>query len=196
MTRTNYGASQMPEYSTPPAPNADGDPMPAPLAVRSDTEQPNLIDTVEKAILGLDFETATPDQMAAAITFIEALKARTRELDKQMEQAAIAWLQFHGDLTIGENRYYVGTVKHTKCINPKATIEALLVAADGALDGIEQCLVSQPFKAGATRTILGDSVFDSQFETIVMPDLKTGKPLRKVQKSNPKFLKGGSDAEA
>jgi len=156
----------------------------------------DLIALADTAIQGLDLERATPDQMRQAIEFVDALKARTKQLGDAFEAAAIAWLQFHGDLTVGDNRYYVGTTKRVRCNDPAATLDALLTASDGSVEAIVQALKADPFKPGTTKTLLGEPLFDKHFQTIVIPDLKTGKPLRRVLKANPKFQKGDVNEEA
>jgi hypothetical protein len=81
MTHTNYGASQMPEYSTHPAPNADGDPMNAPLAVRSDSELATIPATPMSII-------AAAVQQGASIEVMERLFALQERAQANEARAA------------------------------------------------------------------------------------------------------------
>lgn len=147
----------------------------------------DLIQQTESAILGLDFETATREQVLQSIDIIAGLKAKVKELDTNHKAALLAWLQFNGDLEVGELRYYVGTDKHTKCNNNRQTVEAILNACAGDVDSLASCIASDGLKTGACKTVLGDDGFASHFTTIVVSDVKTGKPKRKVLTANNRF---------
>lgn len=153
----------------------------------------NLIEQSEKAIVGLDFEHATRDQVIASIDLLASLKSRVKEIDANHKAALLAWLQYHGELEVGETRYYVGSEKHTKCNNNRTAIEAILTTCGGDVDSLASCISANGLKPGACKLVLGDDGFASHFTTIVMPDVKTGKPKRKVLTASTRFGTNGKD---
>jgi len=147
----------------------------------------NPVVRITDAIAALDMECAAPDALLKTMNDLDLLKREVRELGHLMEAAAIDWIKAHGDITVGEMRYYVGTTTHSKSTDHKATVDAILRAAGGDLDQLAECISSDGLKSGACKKLLGETVFHTKFSTVVMSDLKTGKPLRKLKKSNDNF---------
>jgi hypothetical protein len=132
---------------------------------------------------------------ASVTEILEAHQAVKIHLDEAKrikdlcEAILIEWMDAHGDLNVGNDiRYYVGTDTTVKCNNPRETVETLLAALDGDLGRFCETLASSPFKYGAVRDILPEA-FDALFTTTVKKDLKTGKPLRKVKRTDDKFAR-------
>lgn len=130
---------------------------------------------------------ASKDLAADMLGKVDALKQRTRELATRAEEIACGVIQLHGDIVIGDVRYYVGTEKTVKCANKAGTLESLLDATGGDFEAVCGMLSSDPFKYGAVRTAIGEERFDTLFKTETRIDLKTGKPLRGLQKFDGRF---------
>jgi hypothetical protein len=146
------------------------------------------LDKVRNAIEVLNTDDATSDDALTALAFIGRLKELTRELNASVEQGVMEWIIRNGDLVDGEIRYYIGPEKKTKCNSNRQTLEAVLESVGGDMDAMAECLASDAFKPGACRTILGDS-FEQHFTTTTKDDLKTGKPVRKLQRVDQKFIR-------
>ena len=101
------------------------------------------------------------------------------------------------DCTIGDIRYYIGTVKKIKARDPGTTFDKLATALGGDFDAINRCLSSNAIKYGAARAELEEvgapGVWDELFEVVVEDELKTGKPTGRAKKAlqavNTKYLK-------
>ena len=128
--------------------------------------------------------TATPEEFVTSANLIAAMAARLAEVKRQYEEAAIEWLNANGgSLECGEIRWYTGVDKVTKCVDQRETLGALLRAADGDLDSLAGCLAAGAFKPGAARQVL-DTDYDRYFTTTEKPDLKTGKPSKRLKQMN------------
>lgn len=135
-------------------------------------------------------DTPSIEQLSATIDAMDCLKAATKELSARFNEAMIEHLQEHGEFTIGHRRYYLGVKKTTKCANPKATVQRILEVTGGDLDKVLECLVAQPFKPGATRTLLdGDTIglFEERIEQEVREGKPTGKAKREVKVFDTRF---------
>lgn len=128
------------------------------------------------------------DQVVAALDLIACLKRWVKQVDQRLEAAVIEWINKNGEIVIGDIRYYVGTQSHTKCNDIKNAVEAVLRAVGGDVDGLVACIASDGLKPGATRETVGEDAFNRLFTKIVMPDLKTGRPLERLQRIDTKFL--------
>ena len=134
---------------------------------------------------------ATADDMLELITQAEAAVQFAREAKRLAEDACIAWINVHGqDLSYGDVRYYVGTESKSQAKSHEDVITAIAMLAEGDLAGVAECLSSDAWKVGSTRAKLGDEQFATLFETTKKLDLKTGKPVRGLQKVNKAFQKG------
>lgn len=131
------------------------------------------------------------ETVVAAINAVDVLKAKTRELSGHVEAAAVACIKRHGDIVVGEIRYYAGTEKTTKVIDKAGCLEAVLNAAAGDLGAVcEQYMVSEPFKPGACKELLGEEAAQKLFKTEIKDELKEGKPARnKLMKADSRFIK-------
>jgi len=152
----------------------------------------DLIRTARESIEAVLDYTATAEDVLATIDAIDALKALTRDLAAKSEAAVIAWIDTHGQIERGEVRYYTGPNKSVKCLNHEATVGAVLSAAGGDVATLARCLSSSAWKAGAVRELLPPDEMDGLFEVVVSKDLKTGAPLKRLQKVDGRFgLKSG-----
>ena len=113
---------------------------------------------------------------------IRKLKEESSRLDDLMVQH----IDGHGDIEIGGGqRLYVGNTKVTKSLDDKQVFQLVLDASGGDLgvfqNGAEGVLVSQPWKSGAVRKMIGDDLFYSAFFVETVKDLKTGAAKRSVK---------------
>lgn len=130
---------------------------------------------------------ASRDDVLTTINVVDRLKQLTRELAAKSDAAVVAWLEQHGDIECGEVRYYAGVNKTTKCEDKSAAVGALLDATGGDVDKLSECLASDGLKPGMCRAVLGDKKFGALFVTKETADLKTGKPVKRVQKFDRRF---------
>lgn len=149
----------------------------------------NDIADVETDIASIQPEL-TPDQVAAVLVRADGYIRRALDLKKQLEAALLEYVQERGPIEIGTVRYYAGTKKTTKCKDVASCLESLLTACGGDLGLVAQALAAQPVKHGAASKILGDADYVRLFETVEEPDLKDGKPLKKLQRTDTRFLEG------
>lgn len=140
------------------------------------------IETIKADVLAIGLDM-TPDQVCEVWTRVENAKAAARELGQLLEGAIIEWIEANGDLTIGDQRYYVGTERKVTCTDNAGTMDAVLFAGGGEEAALLECLSSQPWKHGAVRGLIGDDDFNRLFKTEVRPDLKTGKPKKVVKRA-------------
>jgi len=147
----------------------------------------DLIQTARASIDRVLHGDATAEDVLATIDVIDALKALTRDLAARSEAAIIAWIEQHGQIERGEVRYYTGPNKTVRCLNHEATVEAVLSASHGDLAAVARCLSSSAWKAGAVRELLPPDEMDGLFEVVVSKDLKTGAPLKRLQKVDGRF---------
>lgn len=148
-----------------------------------------LIKSADDAIIVLEFGGASKARLLEAMNFVDALKEVTRSLSERLEAAAIAWIEQNGEIESGEIRYYVGPNKTTKCLDLKATVEAVLTATGGDTDAFVRTLSTSAFKHGACREVLPPEDYAALFKTTETPDLKTGVASKRLQKVNERFLK-------
>jgi hypothetical protein len=145
--------------------------------------------TTGETIEAIEMGFANRDDVLRAMAQVQHCKHAVAALHQRMEAAVIQWIQTNGDLEEGDNRYYVGTEKRTKCVDVKATLTKLLDVTGGDLDAVMACLSTGAFKPAATLEVLGDDGRDL-FTTEVVQDLKTGKPKRALKAANKRFTKG------
>jgi len=147
----------------------------------------DLIQTARASIDRVLHGDATAEDVLATIDVIDALKALTRNLADRSEAAIIAWIEQHGQIERGEVRYYTGPNKTVRCRNHEATVEAVLSASHGDLAAVARCLSSSAWKAGAVRELLPPDEMDGLFEVLVSRDLKSGRPIKRLQKADGRF---------
>lgn len=149
-----------------------------------------IYDRVSSAIRALNGDLATVDDALAALTFIARLKELTKQLNQQVEDGVIAFIQQHGPIEMGSVKYYTGPTKTTKCVNVKGAVEALMNATGGDFDAFCECLASGALKHGACSKVLSAETYNELFETKEVTDLKTGVAKGdKLQRVDQRFLK-------
>lgn len=160
--------------------SCDGMEESAPIVL--DVTNYSTIELVKNALARLESGNATQDDVLTCMNLVQRLGQIAKAAKAQYESLAIAYIQANGEIEDGGNRWYVGTEKKTKCLSANGVLEAILSVSGGDLDKVAACLVSNPFKPAATKDLVGDQA-DALFETTVTPDLKTGKPKKKVVKA-------------
>jgi hypothetical protein len=133
--------------------------------------------------------TSSIEQIADNLGKLKALAERARELKRQFDEQLLEYIEANGDVTIGEVRYYAGYEKETKCVDVSSALLSLLDATGGSLRYLADTLSSQPIKHGAAKKLLSPAVYDELFVTSLKPDLKEGKPVKKVLAVKPEFCK-------
>jgi hypothetical protein len=132
-------------------------------------------------------ELASREALLDIRSGIKALKAKIREFEQEVEEAAIEHIVLHGDIDIGDGkRLYVGTERGYKCRDQRATLVAVLEATGGDEALMAEHLASGAWKPGACKKTLGDT-FGNHFEETVAQDLKTGSAKRIVKMHDPAF---------
>lgn len=130
---------------------------------------------------------ARKDDVLTTIGIVDRLKELTRELSAKSEAAILAWIEQNGDIESGEVRYYAGTNKTVRCRDHDGTVQAILAATGGDVSAVAKCLASSAWKHAACRELLPADEYESLFELKETLDLKTGKPVRRVQKFDGRF---------
>jgi hypothetical protein len=146
-------------------------------------------DQIENQILAINDE-ATADHVADVLTRLDAYMQRGKALRETLEPLLTEWIKAHGELRIGEVRYYVGPKRTTKCIDVPGCVEALLIASGGDFGTLCEFFASQPLKYGACKEPLGEA-WAKFFNVVVEEELKDGevKPVKKIQRVDERFIK-------
>ena len=142
------------------------------------------------AQLGTDAPT---DMVLELLDRMEVIQQRAKQAKEAIEAAVIEWLNANGgEIEMGDIRWYVGERTTKKCMDVHATHMFLLAFTDDNIEHVSECLTSNAWKHGAVRSLLeqhGDTLsWDDLFETVVVQDLKTGKPRKGLNKVNKAFL--------
>lgn len=145
-----------------------------------------LLKLADEATAALDLDTPA-EKVLAAIELRAALKEAVRALDAAMEPKLVAWLEANGQLECGTKRYYAGVRKDTKCVDQGATLTTLLETA--SVETIAECLASGAFKPGKCREVLPPEEYARLFETKETGELREGKPVKRLQTVDERFLK-------
>ncbi len=119
------------------------------------------------------------DEIQHAIRMLKEEAAR-------LEDLLVQHIDRNGDIEIGGGqRLYVGNTKVTKSLDDKRVFDFVVEAAGGDLSifssGDSGVLVSQPWKTGAVRKLIGDDLFHNAFFSETVKDLKTGSAKRSVK---------------
>lgn len=149
---------------------------------------PNPISKCDEAIDLVEQGLATQTEVMQALAFKQKLGEICRAINFRFEQAAIAWIEKHGEITDGEKRYYVGTQTTRKCKDVNETVRTILET--GGPDALVRVLSTSCFKPASAMETLGEKANDL-FETIVAKDLLTGKPKKRLKNTDPKQLGAG-----
>ena len=123
---------------------------------------------------------------------ISMAQRKLREESARLEVLLIKHIDRNGDIQIGDGqRLYVGNTKVTKSLDDKQVFLMVLDAAGGDLGvfqkGAEGLFVSQPWKIGAVRKMVGEELFYSAFAVETVKDLKTGAAKRSVKEFDDAF---------
>lgn len=142
----------------------------------------------EIAALGIDSNPADiltlRNRLAFFVTMAKELKAR---LD---DEVFVQWLIHNGDLEVGDTRFYAATDKTTKLDKPmRAAIEELMEATGGDMDRFCELLSSSAIKHGACKKVLDENKWREMFRVEESQKVEEGKPKRRVQEINQKFIK-------
>ena len=156
----------------------------------TDNESSALLRLVTRTI-AIDEESSI-EQCAAAKTKLQAMSGIVREAVRLLDERIIACMQAHEvkSFEVGDIRYYTAVPKETKCVDVPGTVNAVL--EQFSMDDLIAILVSQPFKPGAAKKLLGDTTL---FETTEKLTLKEGKPERTpaLMSVNTKFVEAHDD---
>lgn len=159
---------------------------------------PDIRQRIELAVLsvepGIDLEAV---QMAW--TILRALKEFVRDNEERLKKRTILYIKANGAFMIGDERFYVGAEKETKCIDVKGATMALLGATGEIIDPasgevldferLVDCLSSNAFKPATAVKALG-AASANFFETKMKDKLKRdGKEWSELQSINTRFLK-------
>ncbi len=117
---------------------------------------------------------------------ISVAQRKLREEAARLETLIISHIDAHGDIEIGGGqRLYVGNTRVTKSTNDTQVFLLVMEASGGDLatfaSGERGVLVSQPWKSGAVRKLIGEDLFQSVFSVETVKDLKTGAAKRSVK---------------
>lgn len=124
---------------------------------------------------------------------VAVMQRELRQFAEVLEQATIAHIDMHGDISISDTeRLYVGTTKTNKALGDGQGITmAVLEAGGGNLElftsGEGGLLASQPWKYGAVKRLVGESKAAELFITEERQDIKTGKAQRSVKTFDSRF---------
>ena len=121
------------------------------------------------------------DTISQAQRLVKEWAARTEEL-------LVVHIDEYGDIEIGEGkRLYVGVTKTNKAIDDSTVFDMVMEVAHGDLSifksGENGVLVSNPWKSGAVRQLVGEELYAQAFRTEIAKDLKTGAAKRSVKET-------------
>jgi len=129
---------------------------------------------------------ATPEQVVAFMARIDGFVQAAKRLQSDMKLAIIDWIEEHGDIEVdNDTRYYVGKDTVTKCRDLTRVGLALTERCNGDLDEVFGFIKSEGWKHGSVKTKLGQDTFEDLYTTEKQLELKTGKPIKLLKKSNP-----------
>jgi hypothetical protein len=133
--------------------------------------------------------TSSIEQIADNLGRLKALAERARELKKQFDEQLLEYIEANGDVTIGEVRYYAGYEKETKCVDVPGALSCLLFLCGGEMEEFAGVLSANAIKHGAAKKYMLPEMYEKHFVTSMKPDLKEGKPVKKVLAVKPEFCK-------
>ena len=151
-----------------------------------------LVSIAEVAGLSAD---SPADDLLAMKTRIKFQQDELRKAAAMLEKIMIDNIQAHGQITVGDIRYYVGPESDTKLQEGKleAAVDAVLTAVGGDMAKFAGCLSTGAFKPGACEKTLDPDAFNALFVTTTQTDLKTGKPLKKLRSVDMRFVRSQPD---
>lgn len=129
------------------------------------------------------------EEVLAVMNDVERFQIKAREIKGQLDAALIAYIDEHGEIELGDKRWYVGNeTDYKQRTDIETTVSAILEVTGGDLSAFCSLLASDALKPGACKKALGDR-FGELFEAVKKPDLKTGKPKRIVKVADQRFSK-------
>lgn len=132
---------------------------------------------------------AKPEEVLEVMAAVERVQAQVRAVKEQLEAALIDYIDHNGDIELGDKRWYVGINRTYKPrLDGPELLGKLMDAIGGDFDRFCELLAANAFKPGECKKVLGEE-FDAVFETVVRPDLQTGKPKRVVKVHDARFAK-------
>ena len=147
----------------------------------------SLIDETACELLEIDTESDREDVLRAIDT-MALLKDRIKELATDFDTALLDWINANGDLKHETKRWYVATVRKTKCRDKMSTLNALFNLCNGDMGRVCEYLAASPFKHGSIKDLMDDpKMYAEHFDIIEQQDVKTGKPKKKVQVVDSRF---------
>jgi hypothetical protein len=147
---------------------------------------------IEAGVWTITADTPVED-IADVLGKLEWFIRRAKDVKDELESRMVEKIQAHGEFVIGDVRYFVGTAKTVKCIDPKTTLEEILTTSGGDVGKLVNCLSANAFKYGTVRRFFEEAgqfqTYGRLFETVEADELKTGKPTWRLQKVNEAFAK-------
>jgi hypothetical protein len=137
-------------------------------------------------LAAIDCDTP-PQQVAAVVQRIDAIKDLVRELDRMKGEVLAEWLDDGRSLEIGAKRYYLGkTVVKQARDNAKA-LDALFAAAAGDFERVAGCMSksASAWKYATAKQLLGDA-YDDHFIETVKTNVK-GETIKTVKAVDTRF---------
>jgi hypothetical protein len=162
------------------------------------TPVPSIQDKIELAVLAIEPVTQL-EELQMTWTLLDSLKRFCKEAEDKLKPRTIEWIKANGEFMIGDERYYVGQEKETKCIDVKGAAMALLGAtgeivdpATGEVldfDRLTDCMSSNAFKPATSVKALAGSA-DKFFRTEEKSKLKRDNTERsELRKINTAFIR-------
>ena len=129
------------------------------------------------------------DKVLAMRVRVDFFAEKAKAFREMLDNAMIEWINANGPIEFETIRYYVGPVKNTKCRSVKEAIPALLDATGGDMERFCEILSSNAIKHGAARGVLAPEVWDQLFIVEEQQELKEGKPVKRLQKIDSRFVR-------
>lgn len=129
------------------------------------------------------------EDLCAMLDAADWLLARAKSINQVAKQKAIEWIDANGPFDIGMCHYHVGHNTTVNCTNTVRCGHALLDHLHGDLDRFFGVLVAQPYKPGAARAILDQSVYNNVFTVRSTAKLVAGVPQRVLKCTDKRFMR-------
>ena len=133
-------------------------------------------------------EDAPIERLAEVRDNIDFLKQFVRDIDAQWNGMMLARCERDGDQVIGPKRYYAGIEKKTTCPDAANGLKTIFDCSGGDFGKVAEMFAANPFKPGACREVLGDR-WGEVFVVEEKLDLKEGKPSKKLQVVDERFIR-------
>ena len=158
------------------------------LAIPADAA--NLTAPIESMILEIGDDTP-PEQIAAVRGRVKFHKQQAAELQQLLDKRLVEIIESTGrDIVLSDTvRLYLGHPPDYTPQNPATLCEGLLAFYGGDFTAmVRDCFASKWFKPGAIREKCKEAgtpeTFDLFFKTTNEPELKEGKPVKKLLETN------------